>query len=157
MRCNAVWESDRIIALQIPEDFHLATLSYTVTVTCSNPYSSASNTSLFRPRRNFTPVHLLSGLQTAAPQIFPCSSRDSSIQTHRVDSSSIVVLLLLALSLDSIISGTASRSMPKNAEPVSRRDESVPKHEQVIKDDPKEISKIIGKRKEGKGKGKRKR
>jgi hypothetical protein len=36
--------------------------------------------------------------------------------------------------------------MPKHAEPVSRRDESVPKYERVIKDDPEEISKIIGKR-----------
>jgi hypothetical protein len=44
--------------------------------------------------------------------------------------------------------------VPKNAEPVSRRDESVPKHERVINDDPEEISKIIGKRKEGKGKRK---
>jgi hypothetical protein len=40
--------------------------------------------------------------------------------------------------------------------------ESVPKHERVIKDDPEEISKIIGKRKrkrtkdKEKGKGKRK-
>jgi hypothetical protein len=52
--------------------------------------------------------------------------------------------------------------VPKNAEPVSRRDESVPKHERVIKDDPEEISKIIGKRKrkrkkeKEKGKGRRK-
>jgi hypothetical protein len=36
--------------------------------------------------------------------------------------------------------------VPKNAEPVSQWDESVPKHEQVIKDDPEEISKIIGKK-----------
>jgi hypothetical protein len=48
--------------------------------------------------------------------------------------------------------------VPKNAEPVSRRDESVPKHERVIKDDPEEISTIIGKRKKKeKGKGNRKR
>jgi hypothetical protein len=35
--------------------------------------------------------------------------------------------------------------VPKISEPVSRRDESVPKYERVIKDDPEEISKIIGK------------
>jgi hypothetical protein len=50
--------------------------------------------------------------------------------------------------------------VPKNAEPVSRRDESVPKHERVIKDDPEEISKIIGNGNEEKekeiGKDKRK-
>jgi hypothetical protein len=52
--------------------------------------------------------------------------------------------------------------VPKNAEPVSRRDESVPKPEPVIKDGPKEIGKIIAKRKrkrkkeKEKGKGKRK-
>jgi hypothetical protein len=45
---------------------------------------------------------------------------------------------------------------------VSPRDESVPKHEREIKDDPQEISKIIEKRKrkrkmeKEKGKGKRK-
>jgi hypothetical protein len=46
--------------------------------------------------------------------------------------------------------------MPKNVEPVRRRDESVSRHERVIKDDREEISKIIGKRKKetGKGKGK---
>jgi hypothetical protein len=37
--------------------------------------------------------------------------------------------------------------VPKNAELVSRRDESGPKHERVIKNDPKEMSKIIGKMK----------
>jgi hypothetical protein len=47
-------------------------------------------------------------------------------------------------------------------EQVTQRDESVPKHERVIKDDAKESSKIIGKRKrkrkkeKDKGKGKRK-
>jgi hypothetical protein len=52
--------------------------------------------------------------------------------------------------------------VPKNAESVSQRDESVPKCERVIKDDYKEISKIIGKRKrkrkkkKEKGNGKRK-
>jgi hypothetical protein len=47
--------------------------------------------------------------------------------------------------------------MPNNAEPVSRRDESVPKHERVIKENTEEISKIIGKRKKEKEKGKGKR
>jgi hypothetical protein len=53
--------------------------------------------------------------------------------------------------------------VPKNAEPVSQSDESVPKHERVIKDDHEEIRKIIGKKKgkrkkeKEKGKGKRKR
>jgi hypothetical protein len=45
--------------------------------------------------------------------------------------------------------------VPNNAELVSQRDESVPKYERVIKDDPEEISKIIGKWKKGKGNRKR--
>jgi hypothetical protein len=52
--------------------------------------------------------------------------------------------------------GAASKTSVLLQFSLSRRDESVPKHERVIKDDPEEISKIIGKRKEGKGKGKRK-
>jgi hypothetical protein len=42
--------------------------------------------------------------------------------------------------------------VPKNAESVSRRDGSVPKHERVMKDDHEEISKIIQRWKEGKEK-----
>jgi hypothetical protein len=45
--------------------------------------------------------------------------------------------------------------VPKNDEPASRTAELVPKHRPVIKDDREEISKIIGKWKEGKGKRKR--
>jgi hypothetical protein len=36
-----------------------------------------------------------------------------------------------------------------NAKPVSRTDESVPKHERVINDFREEISKLIGNQKEG--------
>jgi hypothetical protein len=52
--------------------------------------------------------------------------------------------------------------VPKNAEPGRQRDKLVPKHERVIKEDTKEISKIIGKQKskrkkrKEKGKGERK-
>jgi hypothetical protein len=109
MCCTTTCELEIIITLVTPENFHLDISPRMVTVACNTVYSTASIISSFRQSRDFSPIYSLRLHKTTPAPILSCSSRDSSIQIHRVEGSSIVTALDLAMFLDSITRGIGTR------------------------------------------------
>jgi hypothetical protein len=106
MCCTATCESEIIITLVIPENFQLDISPRMVTVACNTVYSFAPNISSFRQSQDFSPIYSLPSHQTTPTSILSCSSRDPSVQIHRVEGSSIATAFDSAMFLDSITSGT---------------------------------------------------